>query len=371
MLGFVEDYSSVVKLDSDLTALPLSGIYLNSGVHPSITLNNLLAFLPNVDIVFDSWNNSSTYNLDKIVVDESLIYQSLKNSNVNKKPSENTVFWLPTNIESLRLKSFIKRVLDRAYAELNIQKRLINNQFLYEVSDKIQTLSNDYAGWMFQPKGSDYVAIRLNQVSLQKDGATPVNLYVINQGILIDTLTVTPSNGTVVFKDLNYTFKGNGDYKFVIDSTDVYTNGSIIDPLKYDGFVVNTVSGIGESPGTAKYSYSVAGNGLGFNITAYLDSEIYIYNNVNEFATYFRATFEMMCFEMFLSNSNNRSNRDKMIQMDDKILSYNLYNLTDNTVAKRYQDAKKQAIKQLQKTFDTQLLDEISNDYLEIESTSL
>ena len=71
----------------------------------------------------------------------------------------------------------------------------------------------------------------------------------------------------------------------------------------------------------------------------------------------------------FYHNSNNRSNRAQVIQMDDKLLHYNLFNLEDNTVARRYENEKKQAIKLLSKTFDTQLSSDL--DAFEVEVTSV
>jgi hypothetical protein len=376
VLGIAEDFTSEVVLDSELKTIPSNGLYLNRGVHTSITLGNLLSFLPDLNITFSTWSSSITYNKytttnnkKDIVVYSGKIYQSLNATNLNQQPNTSTDYWLETNIESLRLKSFIDKVKDRVYSDLNLTKRLINNQEIYEVSTNKTTFTDDYIGWAFEPKGSDYVAIRLNQISIQKDGTTPLSLYVVNQGVLVDTLPITPSNGIVSFKDLNYTFKGKGIWYFVIDGTEVYTDNSIINPLKYDGFVAYTTVGVGATPQGANYNFGVSGNGLGFNITAYLDSEVYINNNINEFGNYIKATFEMMCFELFQSNSSNRSNRAQKIQMDDQLLSLNVLNLEANTIARRYDLAKKSALKQLSKTFDTQLFD--NNTDLEIEIDSV
>ncbi|MDN5396993.1 MAG: hypothetical protein L0G05_10730, partial [Chryseobacterium sp.] len=45
-LGFVEDFTTDVVLDKELKLNSKTGIILNSGVHPSLTLDNLLQFLP-------------------------------------------------------------------------------------------------------------------------------------------------------------------------------------------------------------------------------------------------------------------------------------------------------------------------------------
>jgi len=376
VLGMANDFTSDVELDTELTTIPANGLYLNSGVHTSITLENLFAFLPLMDITLTGWSDETTYgkytttrNKRDLTTVGGVVYQSLVDNNLNNDPTdEDSEFWLPTNMESLKLKNFIFKVQDKVYSDLHLTKRLINSQLIYEIGKSEQELPNDYCGWVFEPKGSDYVSIRLNRVSIQKSGTTPISLYVVNQGTLVTTLSLTPSNGKVDFKDLNYTFKGQGDWKFLIDSTEVFTNGGIIDPLRYDGFACYTTTGTGNAPETATYSDGVSGNGLGFDLSVYLDSQTYIDNNISDFGEFVRATFELMALQMFLHNSNNRSNRAEKIQLDRELLIAETKVLDMNTVAKKYVDAKKRALQVIDKTFDTQLL---QSDEIVIERESL
>lgn len=361
-LGIAEDFTSNVPLDNELTAVPSNGLYLNSGVHPSITTANLLAFLPLLDLVIAPWDSETAYgiyansrNKSDLVMYDGIIYESISTDNEGSQPDESTEDWLATNIESLRLKSFIQKVKDKVLSDLKLTKRLVNNQYLYEVGRNESQLPNDYCGWVFEPKGSDYISIRLNEVSFQKSGTAPVNLYVINQGVLIDTLTITPANGTVNFKRLDYAFKGKGKWIFAVDSTEVFINGNAVDPLKYDGFVCYTTSGSGASPEAASYNYGSTDNGLGFNVTAFLDSESYIENNLDELGNFVRACFELSALQMYLSNPNNRSNREQLIQMDANTLLFETKDLSADTVVKRYHDEKKRALRTIEKTFDTQL----------------
>lgn len=377
VLGIAEDFTTNVSLDAELQAVPVNGLYLNSGVHPCITLENLLAFLPYLSINISEWNEETTYgrysqtrNRADLVLYDDTLYQSIAADNTNHLPDEDdSDYWMETNLNSLRLKSFIQRVQDKVYADLNLTRRLVNNQYLYEVGRTQVSLPNNYAAWVFEPKGSDYITFRINQISFQSNTAGPVNLYVINQGILVDTISITPSAG-VSFRDVNYTFSGPGRWIFAIESTDVWVSGKTIDPHKYNGFVVYTATGTGDAPETAAYSYSTSGNGLGFNITVYLDASRYIENNVNEFGNFIRATFEYLVFQMFLHNPNNVSNRQQRIQMDDDLLAVETKNLNGDTVASRYMYEKKKAVKQLQYTFDTQLSD-AGNGNFEIELASL
>jgi len=362
ILGIKEDFSSNIVLDAELISASTTGLCLNSGVHPSITIENLLSFLSFPKVVPTEWSATTTYqsyNISKkrsdLVTYQDVIYQSLQNDNLNNQPDTETDFWMVTNIESLTLKSFIDKVTDRVYSDLSLTKRLVNSQNIYQVGKTEFLLPNDYAAWVFEPKGSDYVTITLNQVALQALTINPTNLYVINQGILIDTLVLTPNNGKFEFKELGYSFKGQGEWIFAIDSTSVLVSSGYVDPLSYDGFICYTATGSGNSPETATWNIHQAGNGLGFNVSATLDSTVYIENNLSNFGSFVRATFELMALEVFLHNSSNRSNRNERIQNDRDLLIGETKSLESNSVAKKYKTELDRCKRLIAKTFDTQL----------------
>lgn len=381
ILTISEDFTSSVSLDSELTGLPSSGMYLNSGVHPSITVDNLLSFLPRLDITPANYNAGTTYGkftdtrkLSDIVLSGGIIYQSITASNTGNTPASSPNNWLATNLDSLRIKNFALRSQDNALRSINLTRRLVENQYLYnvvEVSENpnSELLPNDYAGWVFEPKGSDYVKIRINQVAFQATTATPQNLYVINQGQLVTTLTLNPNaEGRLEFEDLSYTFYGKGKWLFVVDSQTVLTNGSAIDPLKFDGFVAYTCSGTGNDPESADYSYGVSNNGLNFNITAFFDSQIYVDNNFQDFGNYLQSAWELDVLNMFLANSHNRSNRNERTQIDRELLIAETKELKAYSVANKFEKERKAAKELLGKTFDR----EINNqDEFTIEVTSL
>lgn len=364
ILGISEDLTSNVCLDSELKAIPTSGLYLNSGVHPSITLDNLLAFLPKIEFAFENWSATRTYgvfnttkNRIDVVSVGTKVYQSIQSNNLNQNPATETDYWLETNIDSLRLKSFIDKVKDRVYSDLSLTKRLVNNQYLYENGTNLRTLTNDYAAWVIEPKGSDYVSFRINQISIQKDGTTPVDVYIINQKTLLETVSIAPKNGEISFVSTDIELTGKGDFKIAIDSQEVYTGYGTVDPLKFNGFVAYTANGMGESPESATYTYNTFGFGVGINISAFMDGTKYIDNNLKDMANYIRSVFEVMVFEMFLYNSNNRSNRVQRIQLNDEMLIAELKNMSAETIIRRYHREKKRVIDVMQRTFDTQLND--------------
>lgn len=363
VVGILEDFTHEVELDSQLLETPDSGIYLNSGGHPSVNVNNLLEFLPNTFSGIKQWSASTTYGKyeltrkrsDLVVLDD-VLYQSITTGNLNNSPdAPGTTHWIATNIESLVLKNLIHSTMDRVKSELNLVKRLVNSQMLYEVGRHEITLPNDYAAWVFEPKGSDYISFRINRISLQQNSLTPVDLYVVNQGVLVDTLTITPHNGRLQFDESGYTFSGKGRWYFIIDSADVLIDGGAIDPLLYDGFVAYTASGIGDAPETATFSDGVGGNGLGFDISVYLDPATYLDANLQGMGPFIRATFDYLALQTFLHNPNNVSNRAQRIQMQDDILIAEAKSMEGDTVAKRFYSERKKAISRIEKTFDTQL----------------
>lgn len=376
ILGVVEDFSSDVVLDSELTAVSTTGLSFNSGVHPSVTIENLLQFLPFPKITFTDYSASKTYGIysqskkrEDLVMYDDVVYQSLLANNINHTPSSSPTYWLPTNMESLVLKSFIDKVQDRVYSDLSLSKRLINSQFIYEVGENETTLQGNYSCWVFEPKGSDYVKIILNQICLQAMTTNDVNLYVINQGVLVDTLILHPNNGLLEFEDYDYSFIGKGQWIFAFDSNvTVLSNNGQIDPLKYDSFVCYTATGIGNTPQSATWNKSTTGNGLCFNVSTVLDSDVYIKNNLKNFGVFIRATFELMAMEVFLNNPNNRSNLEQRYQQDRELLLPQTMSLDMNTVAKRYDTELKRCKRIIEKTFDTQLSE---SDEFEIEITSI
>jgi len=380
ILTISEDFTSSVQLDTELTGLPDGGMYLNSGVHPSITVDNLLSFLPKLAITPATYVAGTTYGkftdsrkLSDIVLSGGIIYQSISASNIGNTPASSPDEWLATDLDSLRIKSFALRSQDNALRSINLTRRLVENQYLYNIAEvsevpNTSTLPNDYSGWVFEPKGSDYVKIRINQIAFQATTATPQSLYVINQGQLITTLTLTTNAvGRLEFEDVPYTFYGKGKWFFVVDSQTVLTNGSAIDPLKFDGFVAYTCNGIGATPEGADYSFGVSNNGLNFNITAFFDSQIYVDNNLKDFANYLQAAWELDVLNMYLANAHNRSNSSERRQLDRDLLIAETKEMKAYSVANKFEKERKSAVKLLEKTFDREINDQ---DEFEIEVTS-
>jgi len=359
-LSFVEEFTSSVQLDAGLMEAPDSGYYWNRGVHPTVTINNLINLLPTIEFTFAAWSSSKTYkkfdtskSKGDIVIDDSKFYLSLLDNNLDNSPIvTDTEYWLETNIESLRIRAFIWSVEANFTNELNLSRKLIENQYIYNVGETSLTLPNDWVGWVFEPKGSDYVKIRINQMALQANTTDPVNVYVINQGQLIETIILNPNNGILEFEDVGYTITGKGRFLFVFRSQEVLCDSAFNDPLKYDGFVCYPISGVGSFAKDADYSNTSFGNGLNFNISVYLDASIYVTNNKVDFGKFLQAQFEYDFIRMLLHNSNAASNRDERAIRNEQLLATEIMSLDMNTVARKYLNIKKEAIEVINRTFD-------------------
>lgn len=365
ILTFAQDFTSSVELDSELIGTPDSGLYWNRGVHPIFTIENLLAFLPNISFTFADYVAGTTYTKfeesrkkSDVVSSDGKIYLSIANDNTGNQPDTSSTKWLETNINSLRIRSYLWTVYDNYKAALSLTRKLIENQFIYNVGENISQLSNDFSGWAFEPKGSDYVKIRINQMSLQANTTTPQSIYVINQGRLIDTLTLNPNNGVLEFEDVGYEFSGKGAFIFAFESQEVVSDCAYNDALKYQGFVAYPVTGVGSVAKDADYSIQTSGNGLNFNVTSRLDSTLYIQNNEVDLAKFIQSQFEMDCIRMIVHNANNRSNIQERLQkqgINSQILATESLDLSMGTIAKSYSVKKKQALDAISRTFDRAL----------------
>ena len=371
ILTFVEDFTSATTLDTVLKAVPESGLWYNRGVHPLVNVNNILGLLPVQTFTFAAYVAGTTYGKfedsqlrSDIVTSGGFTYESLVALNVGNDPVTSPTKWLKTNIESLRIKSFARLSQDNMIAALNLNRQLVDSQYLYNVGEDTVTLSGDYSGWAIEPKGSDYVKIVINQIALQAITTDPVSMYVVNQGQLIDTLTLNPQNGVLSFEDVGYTISGKGRFLFVIESQDVRSQNPYNDPLKYKGFVVYPVTGDGATAQAADYSEQSTGNGISFNISAYLDSGVYVTNNLINYAKLLQNQFELDFLRMATTNSNVQSNRSErnITGVDLEKIYFETVDLKSDTVARRYNHQLKKAREALSRTFDNFLKEDSSFD---------
>lgn len=379
ILTFAEDFTNTVELDSELIGTSDSGIYYNKGVHNTVNLNNILAFLPYQAYTFDDYDEDTYYNKfddtnkrSDVVSYNSKIWISKISSNKGHTPGENDgYYWLETNINSLRLRSFINDSKQRVISALSLSNRLIESQFIYNVSDKVVTPSGDYIGWCFTPNYSDYVKININQISLQATTEELVNLYVINQGQLITTLKLHPDNGRLEWEELDYEISGIGTFYFVTDGIEVWSQLPYNDALRYKGFIAYPVSGTGETPQDSEYVVCDSGNGFNFDVSVYTDTSSYVDANLTHLSKLLQVQFEYDCLEMFVNNPHNqKTGTQANLNLTDyqrTLLVNEIKNIEDYTVAKRLRNEISSVKKSLARTIDKFLVNEDMSDGIDIE----
>jgi hypothetical protein len=378
--GFVNDFTSDFNIDEELK-LKSGGIALNSGVHSLVNLRNIISHLPKFAIHFEDFDPTQEYVIGDIVNYGDELYQCfldyvpLEDEEeepiiiVGGEPDEEedeepieidiTLNFFKTNSESIRLKQFINSLVDKVTNELNLSYNLIENQYIYDKPDFAYTPDADLFGIAIEPKGTDYITISINEILVNTTDDQPINLYVYNyRHQLIDTIEIFPNN----FETINYKITNKKVHYFVIEKTEVLRGHQTIYPLRYDSFVIYPVA---FSDGKFRQGYG--DTGMGINISTCLDSSMFISNNINNFTSFVKATFEYLCFELFLNNSKLAINSDKRM-IDDKMLMAELKQKDTDTVLSRYLSEKQKALGVIKKSFDRHLYN--SND-LEIIVSSI
>lgn len=358
-LTFVDDYSSEIVLDTELTGTPLSGMYFNRGVHPLITLDNIINHLSLKTIIFSAYAAGTTYNnfmttrlKSDIVTSAGKTYQSIADANIGNTPSSSPTKWVETNLESTKIKTEIFKSEDALISDLNLTRKLVENQSIYNIGESAVTLGGNFSGWAFKVD-SDYVKLRINKMALQTS-ATPINIFIINQGVLLQTISLVASS-VLSFKDVGYTFPGKGIFYAVFASQTVKASSESVDPYKYRNFTCYPVQGIGATAAGSEYKISSC-NGLNFNVTVYADSTEYIRDNMIDFSKALQARFELDMLGLFYNNPNIVVNGNTRNIEKTSVFLGNLYNeimgIEGETVRKKYKRTVQEALESISLTFD-------------------
>ena len=134
-LTFVDDYSSDTVLDAQLLGIPESGMYFNRGVHPLVTIENIVQFMSLDTITFSAYSAGTTYGdfmstrlKTDIVTYGGSTYQSIAGSNTGNTPGSSPTYWLETNDVSVKIKAEIFNAEDSLNQALSLNRRLVENQ---------------------------------------------------------------------------------------------------------------------------------------------------------------------------------------------------------------------------------------------------
>lgn len=188
LIGFERSYNSnYPDVDTDLQESS-SGIYVNNGLHPLLTYDNIWAIAEHFDkVTVKAYASGSTYRTNDIVKEGTDIYQSLQDVNNNHTPSTSADWWRKTNLMS----AYFRRLYDGAV--LKLVNQLMTEKKVNEVAKSLHANINLFEGVgsidkRIQKQGRmvglkinilnpDTVA-RLSYIGMQVDTVqNPLNIY--------------------------------------------------------------------------------------------------------------------------------------------------------------------------------------------------
>jgi hypothetical protein len=141
LIGFERSYNNnYPDVDTDLQA-SASGIYVNNGLHPLFTYDNVWSIAEHFDKVnVKAWSNGATYRVNDIVKEGVKIYQSLQDTNFNHTPSTSTDYWRETTL----LSAYFRRLYDGAV--LKLLNQLFVEKKVNEVAKSLHANINLFDG---------------------------------------------------------------------------------------------------------------------------------------------------------------------------------------------------------------------------------
>lgn len=141
LIGFERSYNAdYADIDDDLQA-SASGIYVNNGLHPLFTYDNITAIAEQFSkVTVKAWSGTVTYRTNDITKDGADIYQSLQDTNLNHQPSASTTYWVKTTLMS----AYFRRLYDGAV--LKLLNQLFVEKKINEVAKSIHANINLFEG---------------------------------------------------------------------------------------------------------------------------------------------------------------------------------------------------------------------------------
>ena len=214
LVGFRQHPSKeFVKLDDDLL-LSSSGIRFND-IHPLLTMENIMALVPNFDdYKIQCWDVSTEYSQGEIVYFESDLNVSISklNENEGNDPSEEaSEYWDNTSLISIYLRNLVNAASAKLINSLYQIKSLAQNSkslhgdvYLYDGVGNFNDLINKqdrFVGLKLTIKQAD-ISLLLKKIGLQFTSANPefkLYIYHSSQSEPVDVLTLE-YNDSVSFK---------------------------------------------------------------------------------------------------------------------------------------------------------------------------
>jgi hypothetical protein len=302
--------TSVPTLDAELTAAT-SGIIINDGYIPYLTLENIRSF-------------------------------SSKVSNENLSAANWNIFL------TQRLKSAISNVMNRVVT--NDNKIFEQKRIYYGMGDGSEVIANNdkLVGLKIDFIKNDNIKVKLNRIGLQFSGAvTDLDFYLFNQNTQVATFTASSTGSDFVWVDLSgieLTGEKAGSWFLYYDQTgltetainnDIYIHSNLSNFLQFNPFTAEVGADLNLIDSGDFDSATAYIANLDFSVVPDLTG--WITYNKELFANAIRLQFGLDAYKLMFTNENARINA-KERNVDAELVKLNVYNEDGKTVVKELAD---------------------------------
>lgn len=360
LITFKDSLNSATSvLDSDLTGISKSKRYFNTGVHPSISLENIEAFLPLLSTytiadyvagtTYDNYNN--TFSLNDVVLDSSKYYISVASGNVGNAVSE-TAFWKETTLMSLLIKDKVRSSIEIVLSETINPNFIEENIYMFRIADTTDDLienTSKLVGYRINPISSDHLLFIINQIGLDFENDETITFYLYNQNKQISTFELTATAKLFEWKDITeieitsntgawYLYYNQDDLtgRAIGNNTIFYNymfNHANVTPFQIDS--VSDLDDISESDFVFDKNF-----GLNLNFSISYDMTNFIKQHLLQFAETIQRQFEFDILNMYHYNPDAQSElRERNITKEK--LMFELKSYDGETVIRKLKRAYK------------------------------
>ena len=398
LIGFKMPFDPNLQILSDVLKHSDSGIIINDGLIPYLTLQNIKDLGLNYNLFnFNEYNSLTTYitnnrikypfpafdatkiyeenecvilnsigyrslinanlnnepdkNLDKwsVTAENYLIFDSLQNANLNNQPDINPNFWIEINLFSAFLESRLNfATINVLQKVIETQNRILEQKKLYygigKVSDTI-TENTKWAGLRFNLFRNKNIKVKINRIGLHfTQPNTDLTFYLYNQNTLISTFTASNISDDFIWvnvKDIEITGDKAGSWYLFYKRSDVYgfaVNNKINIKKNTSNFLVLNQFEVPDGTDLKTINESdfkyYQSNIANIDFSVVPDLTNWLIYNKLIFASAIKLQFAIDIYKMFLANENVRANRTER-NINIQDLRTSIYSKDAETILKQ------------------------------------
>jgi len=260
----------------------------------------------------------TTYSINEIVLDSSIYYVSLQDSNTGNTPASKPLYWRPSTLKSIWLKRKIYGTIETVLSKTVRTTPLIDHELLYNITDTSTTVTSasKYVGFEIRPKNSEHLQVIINRISSQfSEANTGLTMYLYNQNALVSSFTIDSLSKSFQWNDItDIEINGQARWFLYYDQDDL--TGEAYDWDFYSGTVVSAFVDIFpfEVPNTTTNfladvsGYTNSSYGLGLDLTVNSELTQFLTSNRNTFGEVLQLQWQYDILSLFMFNAENRSN---------------------------------------------------------------